>query len=150
MIEYISGLTCARAIFFITFLLTAIIWSATRFNLSLFIAITACDNIIKLAVSSSHPNAALRAAGAPLRPGRPLIRNYTDESKSNHCMKSVRIRSYSGSYFPAFGLNTERYSVYRHVLRNEFLEYIFNRTVLYRYTSQSFLKNTGLCHHNQG
>ena len=26
-------------------------------------------------------------------------------------MKSVRIRSFSGSYFPAFGLNTERYSV---------------------------------------
>ena len=26
-------------------------------------------------------------------------------------MKSVRIRSYSGPYFPAFGLNTERYSV---------------------------------------
>ena len=26
-------------------------------------------------------------------------------------MKSVRIRSYSGPYFPAFGLNTEKYSV---------------------------------------
>ena len=26
-------------------------------------------------------------------------------------MKSVRIQSYSGSYFPAFGLNRERYSV---------------------------------------
>ena len=26
-------------------------------------------------------------------------------------MKSVRIRSYSGPYFSAFGLNTERYSV---------------------------------------
>ena len=26
-----------------------------------------------------------------------------------HCVKSVRIRSYSGPYFPAFGLNTERY-----------------------------------------
>ena len=29
-----------------------------------------------------------------------------------HCVKSIRIRSYSGSYFPAFGLNTERYGVY--------------------------------------
>ena len=29
-----------------------------------------------------------------------------------HCLKSVRIRSYSGPYFPAFGLNTERYGVY--------------------------------------
>ena len=28
-----------------------------------------------------------------------------------HCVKSVRIRSHSGSYFPAFGLNTESYSV---------------------------------------
>ena len=27
-------------------------------------------------------------------------------------MKSVRIRSYSGPYFPAFGMNTERSSVY--------------------------------------
>ena len=28
-----------------------------------------------------------------------------------HCLKSVRIRSYSGPHFPAFGLNTERYGV---------------------------------------
>ena len=28
-----------------------------------------------------------------------------------HCVKSVRIRSFSGLYFPVFGLNTERYSV---------------------------------------
>ena len=27
------------------------------------------------------------------------------------CVKSVRIRSYSGPHFPAFELNTERYSV---------------------------------------
>ena len=26
-----------------------------------------------------------------------------------HCMKSVRIRSFPGSYFPTFGLNTERF-----------------------------------------
>ena len=26
----------------------------------------------------------------------------------SHCMKSVRIRSYSGPYIPTFGLNTER------------------------------------------
>ena len=30
---------------------------------------------------------------------------------SENCRKSVRIMSYSGPYFPAFGLNTERYSV---------------------------------------
>ena len=28
---------------------------------------------------------------------------------SKHCVKSVRIRSYPGPFFPAFGLNTERY-----------------------------------------
>ena len=28
-----------------------------------------------------------------------------------HCVKSVLIQSYSGPHFPAFGLNTERYSV---------------------------------------
>ena len=28
---------------------------------------------------------------------------------SRHCVKSVRIWSYSGPYFPAFGLTTERY-----------------------------------------
>ena len=27
-----------------------------------------------------------------------------------YCLESVRIRTYSGPYFPAFGLNTERYS----------------------------------------
>ena len=28
-----------------------------------------------------------------------------------HCVKRVRIRSYSGQHFPAFGLNKERYGV---------------------------------------
>ena len=31
--------------------------------------------------------------------------------KREHCMKSVRILSYSGLHFSAFGLNTERYGV---------------------------------------
>ena len=29
----------------------------------------------------------------------------------DHCVKNVRIRSYSGPYFPTFGLNTKRYFV---------------------------------------
>ena len=29
-----------------------------------------------------------------------------------HCVKSVHIRSYSGPYFPAFELNTERYGLF--------------------------------------
>ena len=28
-----------------------------------------------------------------------------------HCVKGVRIRSYSGPHFPVFGLNTDRYGV---------------------------------------
>ena len=30
---------------------------------------------------------------------------------NRHCVKSVRIRSYSGPHFSAFGLNMERYGV---------------------------------------
>ena len=36
------------------------------------------------------------------------LRNNT---KGKHCVKSVSIRSFPGPYFPAFGLNMERYSV---------------------------------------
>ena len=32
-------------------------------------------------------------------------------TRAKHCVKSVQIRSYSGPYFPTFGLNTERYSL---------------------------------------
>ena len=32
-----------------------------------------------------------------------------------HCVKSVRIRSYSGPYFPAFGLNAKKYGVFLHI-----------------------------------
>ena len=32
-------------------------------------------------------------------------------SERFHCLKSVGIRSYSGPYFPAFGLDMERYGV---------------------------------------
>ena len=37
-----------------------------------------------------------------------------------HCVKSVRIRSYSGPHFPELGLNTERFRVseYEHFLRS--------------------------------
>ena len=33
-----------------------------------------------------------------------------DKLKYSHCLKSVRSWSFSGLYFPAFGLNTEIYS----------------------------------------
>ena len=36
-----------------------------------------------------------------------------------HCVKSVRIRSYSDSYFPVFGLNIDQNNFkYRHFLRS--------------------------------
>ena len=38
---------------------------------------------------------------------RTLLYIYND----HHCVKSDRIRRYSGLHFPAFGLNTEKYSV---------------------------------------
>ena len=39
------------------------------------------------------------------------MKNTISSLSMYHCAKSVRIRSYSGPHFPAFGLNTERYSV---------------------------------------
>ena len=36
---------------------------------------------------------------------------FQENSGKFYCLKSVRIRSYSGPYFPAFALNTERYSL---------------------------------------
>ena len=62
------------------------------------------------------------------------MKNY----KLIHCVKRVRVRSYSGPHFPAFGLNTERYYLsvfspnagkYGHFLRNNyyyfFLKHLF-------------------------
>ena len=37
--------------------------------------------------------------------------DYNAEVKDKHCVKGVRIRSYSAPHFPVFGLNTERYGV---------------------------------------
>ena len=35
---------------------------------------------------------------------------FSYDSLHDHCVKIARIRSYSGLYFPAVGLNMERYS----------------------------------------
>ena len=44
-----------------------------------------------------------------------ILKSTISKSSANifnyHCVKSVRIRSYSGQHFPALGLNTERYGV---------------------------------------
>ena len=37
------------------------------------------------------------------------------KDKLENCVKSARIRSYSGPHFPAFGLNTERYGISLHI-----------------------------------
>ena len=42
---------------------------------------------------------------------KPLYRLFCILAIGNHCVKSVSIQSFSGSYCPEFGLNTERYSV---------------------------------------
>ena len=40
------------------------------------------------------------------------LRDMETNVSNVHCAKSVRIWSYSGPYFPAFGLNKERYYVF--------------------------------------
>ena len=37
-----------------------------------------------------------------------LYAHFCGRYASCHCVKSVGIRSFSGPYFPAFGMNTER------------------------------------------
>ena len=47
-----------------------------------------------------------------------------------HCMKNVCILSFSGPYFPAYELNTERYGVYNTDLKNsEYGHILRNATV---------------------
>ena len=41
-----------------------------------------------------------------------LRRKDIETLKQKHCVKRVGIRSFSGPYFPVFGLNTERCGVY--------------------------------------
>ena len=40
-----------------------------------------------------------------------IPRNLSVLRKDLHCVKSVRIRSFSGPYFPTIGTNTERYGL---------------------------------------
>ena len=48
------------------------------------------------------------------------IHKEQEKNDKKHCVKSVRIRSFSGPYFPAFGLNTDQNnSEYEHFLRSE-------------------------------
>ena len=40
-----------------------------------------------------------------------IIFNFLIFNEGTHCMRSACIRSFFDPYFPAFGLNTKRYSV---------------------------------------
>ena len=43
---------------------------------------------------------------------RTLLKIYDEGIRHNNCcLKSILIQSFSGPYFPAFGLNTKRYSI---------------------------------------
>ena len=49
-----------------------------------------------------------------------IRRQLTDFRLSTHCVKRVRIRSFFGLYFPAFGMNTDRKnSKYGHFSHSE-------------------------------
>ena len=62
----------------------------------------------------------------------PIIEKCTRKCKTIHCLKSVRIRSFSGLYFHAFRLNTERYSY-----SVRMLEYTVQKSSEYEHFSRS-------------
>ena len=43
-----------------------------------------------------------------------LPHSQSSSNEKTHCVKNIRIRCYSGPHFPAFGLNTERYRLYKY------------------------------------
>ena len=48
-----------------------------------------------------------------------MVFRFYNSQKLVHCVKSVRIQSYSGPYFPEFGLNKDKNnSEYGHFLRS--------------------------------
>ena len=63
---------------------------------------------------------------------------------SSHCMKSVRIRSFSGPSSAAFGWNTDqKISKYGHFLRNEFVSHCLRFAsnlflICFKFVSDSF------------
>ena len=88
-------------------------WDATLCRLSLVRAFKSWEGRENLfTLKSNHPV----PKSLKLVRGYLYIRNIEKcwnhaQSSPTHCIKIVRIRSYSGPYFLAFGLNTERYSV---------------------------------------
>ena len=69
---------------------------------------------LKIALIAKKPLLKVTCTTFLLREIRSLsvvISLYLNAWDDFHCVKSGRIRSFSGPYFPAFGLHTERYSV---------------------------------------
>ena len=58
-----------------------------------------------------------------------------------HCVKSVRIRSFSGPYFPAFGLSTERYSASLRI-QSEYVKIwtLFRSSLDFEWMSEAYLR----------
>ena len=73
------------------------------------------DSDVKIILKTFHKNNTDKIILAHLNIN--FIWNKSDELRymikgnTDHCVKSVRIRSYSGPHFPAFGLNTDGYGV---------------------------------------
>ena len=58
-----------------------------------------------------------------------------------HCVKSVRIRSYSGPYFPTFGLNADQNNIkYGHFLRSEYRVVITEMYISWMFISSRYIK----------
>ena len=50
-----------------------------------------------------------------------VVGSAIQQNSSNHSVKGVCIRSFSGPYFPAIGLNMDRYSKHGHFSRIEWV-----------------------------
>ena len=62
------------------------------------------------------------------------------EATLSHCVKSVRVRSYSGPYFPAFGLDTnQNNSEYGHFLRSELFSSHLEGPMLFPWWQKHFI-----------
>ena len=62
-----------------------------------------------------------------------------------HCLKSVRIRSYSGPYFPVFGLNTERcwYVQFKHTAE-DLIQNLFHYGIFHLVVRKNIARTNGI------
>ena len=55
--------------------------------------------------------------------------NFLKNQKECYCVISVRIRSFFGSYFPAFGLNTKRYTLFFYISNTFFIKQMLSNAL---------------------